>query len=222
MLILFDIDGTLVDSMKIEDEFYPKAVSGTLGIQNLNTNWESYPNSSDPGIVRTAIQQKFNREPTQKDFDACEECFCGYVQQNKNEYKPIAGAIEFLQHLKQDASITIALVTAAWRNIALLKLKYAGIELGNTLLLTATEHEDKYDGIIAAQKQLTNNNQPIEQLLYIGDTTCDLRNARKAGFKFIGIGERWTKPNQFNAQGVKDFRNRDEVLTIIQSIFINP
>ncbi len=219
MLVLFDIDGTLVDAMDIENEFYPKAVSETLGIQGFSTDWESYPNPSDPGIVRSVVEKEFNRETTAEELQKCEECFANYVYQNRREYFPIKGALELYHYFINDPTITVGIVTAAWRKVALLKLEHSCFEIGKTLLLTSSEYEDKYDAIVAAHKELSISPDSSQKRLYIGDSTSDCRDAIKAGFKFLGVGKKWTEANSFNAMGVLDFSNLESVLRKVASVF---
>jgi|GEM_PF-6468379 len=38
ILILLDIDGTLVDSLQLEEKYYPQAVCECLGLQRIKTN----------------------------------------------------------------------------------------------------------------------------------------------------------------------------------------
>ena len=49
-LILFDIDGTLVDSNEFDSEFYVQAVRKVLRIE-VGDDWSAYQHVTDGGIL---------------------------------------------------------------------------------------------------------------------------------------------------------------------------
>src|SRR5215470_10025349 len=50
--VIFDIDGTLVDSTEFEGRLYVAAVLWVLGRVPIRSNWGDYEDVSDSGILR--------------------------------------------------------------------------------------------------------------------------------------------------------------------------
>ena len=50
--VIFDIDGTLVDSTEFEGRLYVAAVLEVLGRVSIRSNWSDYEHVSDSGILR--------------------------------------------------------------------------------------------------------------------------------------------------------------------------
>ncbi len=55
-LVVFDIDGTLVDSYGFDAELYADALRQVLGI-DIDTDWARYRNASDSGILDQIIEE---------------------------------------------------------------------------------------------------------------------------------------------------------------------
>ena len=56
-LVMFDIDGTLVDSDEFDGALYAQAVQSVLGA-DVDTTWSSYENVTDSGILEEILARK--------------------------------------------------------------------------------------------------------------------------------------------------------------------
>lgn len=55
-LIMFDIDGTLVQSYSFDTRCFALAVKSVLNL-NIDTAWESYPDVTDSGILDSILNE---------------------------------------------------------------------------------------------------------------------------------------------------------------------
>jgi len=55
-LVMFDIDGTLVDSAGFDAELYVEAVSSVLNVE-IDSDWNVYEHVSDSGILAEVLRR---------------------------------------------------------------------------------------------------------------------------------------------------------------------
>ena len=53
-LVMFDIDGTLVDSAGFDSELYVEAVRSVLNVE-IDSDWNAYEHVSDSGILEEVL-----------------------------------------------------------------------------------------------------------------------------------------------------------------------
>ena len=63
-LVMFDMDGTLTDSVSLDDNCYVQAVEQALGLTNIVTDWESYPHASSNGCLMEILRTARGHGPT--------------------------------------------------------------------------------------------------------------------------------------------------------------
>ena len=54
---MFDVDGTLIESCKVDNALYLSAVEHVTG-KLLDDDWSKYPNATDRGILITFIERQ--------------------------------------------------------------------------------------------------------------------------------------------------------------------
>ena len=55
--VIFDIDGTLVESSGFEDDLYVAAVRDVLGDVCIRKSWSTYRHVTDTGILRQIMEE---------------------------------------------------------------------------------------------------------------------------------------------------------------------
>ena len=209
-LILLDIDGTLVDSLELENKYFPQAVCESLGLTRMNTDWDSFSNPTDNGIIREVMREELGKLCHPEDIELCKERFIellsGHLDQHPQALQPIPGAREFVSFLENHTHYSFAIVTAAWRFSAELKLTAAGFDYENWPMYSCTEYEYKKDAMKAALDEARKlHDKEFDQVLYVGDSRSDLRFSNELGYEFLGRGEDYAKNNIWGVEGVKDF-----------------
>ena len=60
-LVIFDIDGTLVYSNKIDSQCFAQTYQRIYGLEFPTIDWTKYPHVTDTTIFKTVIRQHFDR-----------------------------------------------------------------------------------------------------------------------------------------------------------------
>jgi phosphoglycolate phosphatase-like HAD superfamily hydrolase len=209
-LIILDIDGTLVDSLKLEEQFFPRAVKEALGISGMNTDWSSYTNPTDSGIVRETMREQLGKLCHPADIENCRLRFIDLLSDHLNEHPealpPIPGAHRFIEYLENHKNYAFAVATAGWRFTAEMKLTAAGFDFDEWIMYSCCDYEYKKEAMKAAHMSARKKYETdFEAVIYIGDSRTDLRFANELGYDFLGRGEEFSSPNIWGVEGVKDF-----------------
>ena len=209
-LVVFDIDGTLVDSYGFDAELYTDAVRQVLGI-NIDTDWARYRNATDSGILDQVIEENGVEEDrktlqltVQREFTRLTEA---YIKQNANAVREIPGASAFIEHLEQIEDVALAIATGGWESTAKLKLRAIGLNPDHFALATASDAISRTEIIeIAAERSL--RGRKAARKTYFGDGLWDKRASEALGYEFIGVGNRVDHHATF-----LDYRNVEKICT---------
>lgn len=209
-LILLDIDGTLVDSLPLENIFFPQAVCEGLNLPRMKTDWESFANPTDSGIIREVMREEMGKLCHPDDIERCKERFIellsGHLDQQPAAIPPIAGAHRFIEHLEDSENYMFAVATAGWRFTAELKLTAAGFDFDEWILYSCCDYEYKKEAMKAAYQDARQKyGKDFEAIVYIGDARSDMRFANELGYQFLGRGEEYVESNIWGVEGIVDF-----------------
>jgi phosphoglycolate phosphatase-like HAD superfamily hydrolase len=193
-LIMFDLDGTLVDSSAIDSECYLQALVDVFcfDLDGINQDWASYPHITDAGILYSLCETELGRDPTPTEVRQYQTRFLDLldVAVSNRPLQSIAGAREILHHLTADPDYAIALATGAWGTTARFKLEVTGLdELISTTACADDAHARVEIMQCAYQRSILAYQQPqFESITYIGDGVWDGIAANHLDYNFIGIG----------------------------------
>ena len=56
-LVVFDLDGTLTLSRETDEGFFAQSIREVLGIKSLNTDWTTYRDVTDIGVIAELIER---------------------------------------------------------------------------------------------------------------------------------------------------------------------
>ena len=186
---IFDMDGTLVDSLMFWEQFWHKAGKELLGKDDFNVGEEA------DKAVRTMFAAQavpyVNRI-----FRFCEtdEEFFNYFTSGIKDFyatvKPKAGAIELLEYLRSSGA-RMCVASATDRENLVYAIDVCGLSKYFDTVLSCADigvGKDKPDIYIAAQKALGLN---TEDICVFEDSYVALETAKKAGFKTVGIYDKY-------------------------------
>lgn len=202
--VIFDIDGTLVESFQFDGNIYVSAVKDVLGDVIIKDDWKHYKNITDTGILRQIMDEN----------KICEEGQIGKVRkkfgelvrrhlENSGECHPKQGAIGLVDKLLSDQRYKVGFATGGWRHTAEMKLQQAGFDLENAVLFSS-EDSDERVGIM--KKCLFALGSCFERIVYIGDAEWDIQATETLGWHFIGVGARLEGKCEF---WVEDFSDQN-------------
>jgi beta-phosphoglucomutase-like phosphatase (HAD superfamily) len=219
-LVLFDVDGTLVNSYDFDTELFVQAVREVTGMV-ISGDWGSYTFVSDGGVLQEEIARQGLSgnadEWEQKVKNRFTELTREHLQSlNGNLEKP--GARAFVEHLLERSDCLVGVATGGWGSTARLKLQHMGLgeflASGRLALATSSDHHNRLFIMRLAERRALANwtlkaaaktdkdsvgsaPQP-GQRIYFGDGPWDQRACADLGYHFIGIGERVDHPLRFS------------------------
>ncbi|HEX5031479.1 MAG TPA: HAD family hydrolase [Candidatus Eisenbacteria bacterium] len=183
--VVFDLDGTLCDTVDVDDECYRLAVAPTLGIHSEAVDWRGALHQTDSGIARWLWATHRGSQPTTDDIERIRCRFFGLLEVKRIEapdrFASITGAAAFLESCVA-AGLRVAIGTGGWRPSATLKLDTAGLPV-DLLYATADEGETRVE--IFSKAHAAAGGAPT---LLVGDSECDAATAGELGWGFVGIG----------------------------------
>jgi phosphoglycolate phosphatase-like HAD superfamily hydrolase len=223
---MFDLDGTLIETVQADEECFVSALSDVFGFENVNTDWSAYRHTTDSGILVELFESRRNRVPQPVEIEHFQSRFVTRLHeasQKARRFEPVPGAKVVLQALIGRERFGVALATGGWKISALWKLKKAGLDV----LFGASAFADddcSREGIMgcAFQRALKQYRQTrFEAVIYIGDGVWDIRASKNLGYHFIGIGN-GIKAEQLYSAGAttvfSDYLNINSFINVLESI----
>lgn len=192
-LAIFDIDGTLTETNKVDNKCFVKAFANSHKITSIETDWTKYKHVTDSGIALEIFNKRLGRAPSKKDFSVFKTCFVKNLSEfaNKDEtlFVEILNAKEMLSKLIFVEDWAIALATGCFYESAKLKLKKAKMDIKSFPIATADDAVSREEILqLAIEKSLKHYRQSkFDKTVSIGDGVWDVRTARKLDLDFIGI-----------------------------------
>ena len=193
-LAIFDIDGTLTNTNSVDNECFVKALAEAHAITEINTDWATYPHTTDSGITLHVFQEKFGRNPEKNELGKFKRCFVNMLSEqyrsNSSSFAEIPGASIALNLLKRESDWVVAIATGCWRESALLKLKAAKIDIDGIPAAYAEDGLSRETILQAAVSQSLEQYRlsSFGKIVSIGDGLWDVRTARRLNFAFLGVG----------------------------------
>ena len=187
--IIFDVDGTLVQSFEFDEACYLAAVYQVLGVR-METNWDDYPHVTDSGLL-IELLRRLNKLDQ---FDVIEKqiklLFVNKVTEflQSNPLPQVLGAATFVKELRKHANVRLAIATGGWLETAKLKLQSAGIDVRGVPIASSNDHHVRTEIMrIAIAKLGVSSNR---QVSYFGDAEWDKRACAEMAVRFVLVGNR--------------------------------
>ncbi|MCH2144158.1 MAG: haloacid dehalogenase-like hydrolase [Phycisphaerales bacterium] len=222
MLVIFDIDGTLCQTSRVDDTCWCRAAREILDIESMTTDWGAYPHSTDEAIACALILEHHGVEASRELLDRLQDRFVALVEAVRDadsaEFSETSGASALIRHLL-DKGHHVAIATGGWRRSALVKMTSAGIPhdgLGAAFADDAHAREEIIRTAMTRAAELAE--LPLESMgpcFYVGDGLWDLRASRVLGIGFLGVatGERAAALLEAGAPRVlPDFSDLEQVM----------
>ena len=185
--VIFDIDGTLVDSSAFDGRLYVAAIRDVLGKVSIRSDLHEYSNHTDTGILMDICEEN------DLSIDAAMPSVRARFGELVSEYLsegceclPIAGAISLIDRLASDDAFHIGIATGGWGHTAEMKLDRAGFNR-NGIPLASSDHGYQRTKIMKFCRTCIPS---VGTTTYVGDGEWDLRASEQLGWNFIGVGSR--------------------------------
>ena len=213
--VIFDIDGTLVESSGFEDDLYVAAVRDVLGDVCIRKRWDTYRHVTDSGILRQIMEE--NRTRGEDRIREVRARFGDLVSQylrNGGECDPTIGAIELINELRTAPGFAIGFATGGWGHTARMKLEHAGFNPEHAVLASSDDGHERTDIMQKCLDTLNALGNSCQRVVYAGDAEWDVRATRELGWHFIGVGPRLKGKCQY---WVEDFSQREVFIEMLHA-----
>lgn len=196
--VIFDIDGTLLQSDANDDALYLAAIREVLGNVKLRPTWSMYTQFTASGIL-TEILNDNAIAATMDTVSAVRDRFVASVRcyvSDHGSFAEIPGANTFVESLNLSPTHRVAYATGGWRESALLKLSVSGFPVAGVPLATSDDHFERQEIMLHALRQL---NGVFASVTYYGDGHWDAAAAKALGWQFIPVGRRLNGLTRYNS-----------------------
>jgi len=201
--VIFDIDGTLVDSSGFEDDLYVAAVRDVLGDVCIRKRWNTYRHVTDSGILRQIMeenrirgQNRIRGEDRIRSEQLVREVrsrFGDMVSQylrDGGKCDPTIGAIDLIDALRAAPGYAVGFATGGWGHTARMKLGHAGFNPEHAVLASSDDGHERTALMQKCVDGLDAKGNAFQRIVYVGDAEWDVQATRELGWQFIGVGPR--------------------------------
>ncbi len=185
--VVFDIDGTLLQSAAVDDVLYKNAVRSVLRDARFRPSLSDYDYVSDSGILSQILaDNSVSSDPEL--VSSIKSNFVEFLTAHISEHGPfpeIPGARNILRRFGESSNHSVAIATGGWHASALLKLDTAGFgEFGFPIATS----DDAYDRKEIMRIALSRIGGSFRSVTYYGDGAWDRDAANELGWNFVAVG----------------------------------
>ncbi len=222
--VIFDIDGTLANTKKVEDKCFMQAFEQTFGLDIYHQKWENIKHVTDWGITEEIILREKQRVPTKEEYGKMLANFIDLLEKEKQkdpkQFSEIPGARNFFYKLQENKNIHLGIATGSWEKSARLKLAAINIKVDD--ICFSNSDYDKSREVITKEviHQLSQRSQRApDEIIYFGDGEWDYKTCKNLGVSFIGIDHE--DDGKLSALGARFvFQNYLDPKPIIQALHL--
>ncbi|HXI84743.1 MAG TPA: HAD hydrolase-like protein [Verrucomicrobiae bacterium] len=192
ILIVFDVDGTLVGGEPTDWASFEGAFEETAGFALDSAFWESLEEVTAQAVVHQALKDS----SPEKKAHMVHAVRDGYLRRlraahenDSSSFPALEGALALLEELKKQG-VAFAIGTGDWFETSTFKLGASGIRLDSIPMVTSSDFYTRGDIIAGAAAKA---GRRLQETVYVGDGLWDLRTCQKLGIPFIGVGRRKEK-----------------------------
>ncbi|MDB5037744.1 MAG: hypothetical protein JWQ35_1272 [Bacteriovoracaceae bacterium] len=219
-LAVFDIDGTLTNTNKVDGECFQKTFETLHGLSDVSSDWSAYRHSTDSGIVNEVFKTRLKREPSSQDLLGFIDQFIREFKKihaiNPLEFSEIQGATECIRNLPA-MGWRISISTGAWRRSAEFKLSKASFHYEK---IPSAFAEDAFDRTKIIERSIERAKQEYQtekfkRIVYIGDGNWDHKAASQLKLPFVRIGKISSE-----SLWLKDYSHSKQVLEALENAYV--
>jgi phosphoglycolate phosphatase len=189
--VLFDIDGTLLDTGGASDRAWMRAFEELHGV-GVDVPAVTGKGVPDPEVGRIVFREAIGREPTQEEEDAVMRRRLDHLPEEVESspgYKVQDGVLELLEKLREE-EILLGLTTGNVEEAARIKLARADLNRFFSFGGYGSDSADRRELTqIALVRARDRGEEPIDVSGFIscGDTPRDVEAGHGAGIRVVGV-----------------------------------
>lgn len=191
-LLMFDIDGTLLDSTGIDDACFVQSFQDCFNLDIHGFEWNEVSEVTDPVLLDEVYFKLTGKQLTSDEHLSFKKHFLDLLSRcassKPEDFAPVEGIQAFFNWLKSQDEYEVCLATGSWKRSGEIKLKAAGLDQFNWFMANADNHRSRR-GI--AQHALMNmcatTGTVFDHITYFGDGLWDFKTMQHLGWDFIGL-----------------------------------
>ena len=216
MLVVFDVDGTLISGEEYDWKSFNDAFTEVTGRSFSIEFWKSLDEVTASAIVRQGLSDLPENEQEELELkvrDRCLENLRDERERNPNAFGSTLETRQLLEDLQLHESIDLAIATGDWLETIRFKLKAADISLESFVHATSSDHPVRSNIIQLAAER---SRRDLRDTIYVGDGVWDVRACRMLGIPFIGTGKRIEALRGAGAQWILEKLETEALMDVIE------
>jgi phosphoglycolate phosphatase-like HAD superfamily hydrolase len=223
-LVIFDIDGTLTQTSRVDEICYTRAFADTHGLEVLSDHWTDCPHVSDSGVTQHLFQHYFGRDPRDHESGEIKRRLVDLLEEHhrldQSYFTEIPRAAETFNRLVEGRGWSKAIATGCWQPSAEVKLRAASINYQGVPGGFAEDGVAR-ESIVGAAISRSNASYRgmFDRIVSVGDGVWDVRTAARLGLAFIGVAN-GTRAEMLREAGAKhvipDFEDADRFFECLE------
>jgi phosphoglycolate phosphatase-like HAD superfamily hydrolase len=190
-LLLFDIDGTLLQVDDATRQAMNKAFSELFGLKNPQQN-VPFAGRTDLGIFKDVALTLLGRPLSGEELKQVADRYLELLPEelDRREFRLMPGVTQLLPVLAARKEIILGLETGNLESAAYMKLKRGGMDRYFSLGGFGSDSEDRAELVRKGVERARNLNHGSildDNIFLIGDSPYDIIAGRKAGINTIGV-----------------------------------
>jgi phosphoglycolate phosphatase-like HAD superfamily hydrolase len=190
MLIIFDVDGTLVGGETQDCACFDQAVATVVGLTLNSAFFDSLPEITAQAIAESCVLAAKHELGNGLEERIRDEYLRRLQEVNARDsgaFPSRAGVRALLAYLSTVPGVSVAIATGCWRATSSFKLAAAGIDVSAYPFVTSSETRSRAEIIrLAAQRA----GRDLAEAVYVGDGLWDMKASQSLGMPFIGTGRK--------------------------------
>lgn len=224
-LVVFDVDGTLIQSLGIDDRCFTQAVSDVLGITEISTDWAGYKFQTDAGLI-FEIASNNGKPPTDELTSRVRDQFLHLLDREAKErnftLREVQGACSVLDMFRQHPKWCAAIATGGWESPAKFKLGHASVSVDGIPFASSDDAMAREEIIECAIHRAAQHYGRCEfkNVVYVGDGSWDAIAAQRLGIGFVAVraDPKSAAFEDDQSPVVDDFSDSQEFVRLLDSV----
>jgi phosphoglycolate phosphatase-like HAD superfamily hydrolase len=193
-LVIFDIDGTLTQTSRVDEICFVRAFADAHGISVVSDHWINCPHVSDSGVTAHLFQHHFGRDPHDHESSAIKQRLVDLLEEqhriDQSYFAEVPGAAETFNWRVQSRDWARAIATGCWQPSAEVKLRAANISCDGVPGGFAEDGVAREAIVSAAiaRSRVSYRRENFDRIVSVGDGIWDVRTAARLGLAFVGVG----------------------------------
>ena len=211
-LVVFDVDGTLVESGEFDGILYARAVREALDIE-VDDDWSGYRHQTDSGILEEILDRhgiegdhSVTHALVRKTFAALVR---DYLVRRSGRLPEIPGAAAFVNRLVAHPGVSVGVATGGWRETAAMKLRAIGLDPETLHLASGSDATHRTEIMRIAERRALAGGSGGRKF-YFGNQPWDREASLNLGWNFVGIGNRVRHHTRF-----RDYRDDESIEVVL-------